>query len=36
VVRTAAQVEDGETLTVRFAEDQLTATVETTQTSQSG
>jgi exodeoxyribonuclease VII large subunit len=27
VVRTAAQVEDGETLTVRFAEDQLTATV---------
>lgn len=28
VVRTAAQVEDGETLTVRFAEDQLTATVD--------
>jgi exodeoxyribonuclease VII large subunit len=27
VVRSAAQVEDGETLTVRFAEDQLTATV---------
>jgi exodeoxyribonuclease VII large subunit len=27
VVRTAAQVEDGEMLTVRFAEDQLTATV---------
>lgn len=30
VVRTAAQVEDGETLTLRFAEDQLTATVDAT------
>jgi exodeoxyribonuclease VII large subunit len=36
VVRTATQVEDGETLTVRFAEDQLTATVKTTQTPESG
>jgi exodeoxyribonuclease VII large subunit len=31
VVRTATQVEDGETLTVRFAEGQLTATVDARQ-----